>query len=89
MPGLVLLDIKMPIKGGFEVLQEMKQDESLKQVPVMMLTTSSQEGDVVKSYKYGACSYVQKPTGFESFQKIVNELVFYWTMVSKVPGTGH
>lgn len=88
MPSLVLLDIKMPRKDGFEVLKEIKGDELLKQIPVVMLTTSMQEVDVVKSYRYGTCSYVQKPVGFESFQKIVNDMMIYWTLVSKVPGTG-
>ena len=87
-PGLVLMDIKMPRMDGFQVLEEMLNDDALKHIPVVMLTTSSQERDIVKSYRHGACSYIQKPVGLDNFRKVVADLMFYWTITSKVPGTG-
>ena len=85
LPGLVLLDIRMPKKDGFEVLKEIKSDPALKHLPVIILTTSKQEEDVVKSYAYGACSFITKPVGFEQFQKMVVQFELYWALVSRVP----
>ncbi len=84
-PGLVLLDINMPRKNGLEVLHEMKQDPSLKSIPVVMLTTSRAEEDVVRSYGEGACSYIMKPVRFEEFQEAVHQFALYWTLVARIP----
>jgi len=84
-PGLVLLDINMPKKNGFEVLQAMKADPLLQSLPVVMLTTSDREDDVVRSYTHGACSYIRKPISLEQFVQVVKDFEFYWTMVSRVP----
>ncbi len=85
MPGLVLLDINMPKKTGLEALQEIKDDPKLKHIPVIVLTTSSREEDIVKSYQYGACSYLNKPVEFEDFFKVVERFELYWALVSKIP----
>ncbi len=84
-PGLMLLDIRMPKKDGFEVLKEIKSDPALKHLPVIILTTSKQEEDVVKSYAGGACSFVVKPVGFTQFQEMVRQFELYWALVARVP----
>lgn len=85
LPGLVLLDINMPRKDGFEVLEEVKGDARLRHLPVIMLTTSHREEDVVRSYSRGACSYVTKPIDFKQFQDVVRQFGLYWTLVARVP----
>jgi CheY-like chemotaxis protein len=84
-PGLVLLDINMPKKNGFEVLQAMKADPLLQSLPVVMLTTSDREDDIARSYTDGACSYIRKPMSLERFVQVVKDFEIYWTMVSRVP----
>lgn len=84
-PGLILLDINMPGKNGFEVLDELKADADLKSIPVIMLSTSSRESDVVDSYEKGACSYVTKPVRFEEFQNAITQLAIYWLRVVRLP----
>jgi len=84
-PGLVLLDINMPKKNGFEVLQAMKADPLLQSLPVVMLTTSDRDDDIVRSYTDGACSYIRKPMSLEQFVQVVKDFELYWTMVSRVP----
>ena len=85
-PGLVLLDINMPKKNGFEVLEAIKANPQLQPLPVIMLTTSERDEDVVRSYVYGACSYVRKPVTLERFIEVVKQFEVYWTLVSLVPG---
>ena len=85
MPGLILLDINMPRKNGFEVLNEMKADPALMHIPVIMLTTSDNEADVVKSYAKGACSFITKPMDFDKFGEVVKQFALYWALVSRVP----
>lgn len=85
MPALILLDINMPKKNGFEVLKEMKADPQLRSLPVVMLTTSEREEDIVRSYANGACSYVRKPVDFDQFAKVVEQFELYWTLVSRIP----
>jgi CheY-like chemotaxis protein len=84
-PGLVLLDINMPKKNGFEVLKAMKEDPLLQSMPVVMLTTSDREEDIVRSYTHGASSYIRKPMRLEQFIQVVKNFELYWTMVSRVP----
>ncbi|ALA59658.1 response regulator [Nitrospira moscoviensis] len=84
-PGLVLLDINLPKKNGFEVLDAMKADPQLQSLPVVMLTTSDREDDIVRSYAGGACSYIRKPMSLDQFAKVVKDFELYWTMVSRVP----
>ncbi len=85
-PGLVLLDINMPKKNGFEVLEAIKADPRLQALPVIMLTTSEREEDIVRSYTYGASSYVRKPVSLERFIDVVRKFELYWTLISLVPG---
>ncbi len=85
LPGLILLDINMPKMNGFEVLKEIKADPALQHLPVIMLTTSDAETDIVKSYSNGACSYIKKPVDFENLKEVVKSLELYWTLVSRIP----
>jgi len=85
VPGLILLDINMPKKNGFEVLNEIKADPSLMHIPVVMLTTSDREADIVKSYAKGACSYITKPMDFDKFQEVVRQFALYWALVARIP----
>jgi CheY-like chemotaxis protein len=87
-PGLVLLDINMPKKNGLEVLQELKQDPALRSLPVVMLTTSRAEEDVVRSYAAGACSYLMKPVDFEKLREVAHQFTLYWSLVSRIPASG-
>lgn len=85
MPGLILLDINMPKKNGFEVLNEIKTDPVLMHIPVVMLTTSDSEADIVKSYAKGACSYITKPMDFNKFGDVIKQFALYWALVARVP----
>jgi CheY-like chemotaxis protein len=84
-PGLVLLDINMPKKNGFEVLEAMKADPQLQALPVVMLTMSDREEDIVHSFTDGACSYVRKPMNVEQFARVIKEFELYWTLISRIP----
>ena len=84
-PDLVVLDINMPRKNGFEMLAEMKSDAELQSLPVVMLTMSEREEDVLRSYKQGACSYVKKPLDLGDFRRVVNQFQAYWTQVARIP----
>jgi len=88
VPDVVLLDINMPKKNGFEVLEEMKKEPRLQSLPVIMLTMSQREEDVVRSYTNGACSYIQKPVDLDRFKKLVKQYEHYWTGVSRIPKSG-
>ena len=85
LPGLVLLDINMPKMNGFEVLESIKSNPLLKAIPVIMLTTSKREEDIIRSYQEGACSFISKPVDFQDFQKVIKDFELYWTLVATVP----
>lgn len=85
MPGLVLLDINMPKKNGFEVLNEIKADPTLMHMPVVMLTTSNSESDIVKSYANGACSYITKPMDFDKLRDVAKQFALYWALIARIP----
>ncbi len=85
MPELILLDINMPKKNGFEVLKTIKEDEKLKHIPTIMLTTSKNEEEIIKSYNYGANSYITKPVSFKEFINIIKELHLYWCVTNTLP----
>ncbi|MBI2534252.1 MAG: response regulator [Deltaproteobacteria bacterium] len=85
VPGLILLDINMPRKNGFEVLNELKADPALVHIPVVMLTTSDSEADIVKSYAKGACSYITKPMDFDKFREVAKQFALYWALVARIP----
>lgn len=84
-PDLILLDLNMPKMNGREFLEEMKKDESLRLIPVVILTTSKAEEDIVKTYKLGASCYVTKPVGLDQFQKVVQAVDTFWFTVVKYP----
>jgi len=85
MPDIVLLDINMPKKNGFEVLEEMKKDPRLQALPVIMLTTSHREEDIVRSYAKGACSYIHKLVDLDQFKHLIMQFEHYWTGISRIP----
>ncbi|HEX8461959.1 MAG TPA: response regulator [Segetibacter sp.] len=84
-PKVIFLDIKMPKVSGLEVLRIIKSDERTKSIPVVMMTSSKEEKDIVESHHLGANSYVVKPVGFENFSKTIAELGFYWLLVNNTP----
>lgn len=84
-PGLVLMDINMPCQTGFEVLAEMRADEDLAQVPVVMLTSSKQESDILTAYANGACSFISKPVSFDRMREVAQHFALYWALVADVP----
>ena len=84
-PALVLLDVKLPKIDGIEVLDQMRTDASLRTVPVVMLTTSSEEQDVLRSYELGANAYVVKPVAFPEFMAAVQALGVFWAVLNAPP----
>lgn len=84
-PDLILLDLNMPKKDGREVVQEIKSDSKLKSIPIVVLTTSSAEEDVAKTYNLGANCFVTKPVGLKQFQKVVESIENFWFTVVKFP----
>ena len=84
-PIFILLDLKMPKVDGLEVLKELKTHETLKLIPVVMLTSSSEESDVVKSYRLGVNAYVIKPVDFTQFVEAIRELGLFWAALNYPP----
>ena len=84
-PGMILLDLNLPKVGGLEVLQQIKRDDHLKQIPVIVLTVSQREEDVVRSYDLGVNTYIQKPVEFENFMRVVNAVHEYWILIATLP----
>jgi len=85
VPGLILLDIKLPGIDGIEVLKTIKEDPDLKRIPVIMLTTSEREEDIVRSYEHYANSYLTKPVGFKAFEEKIAQADFYRMILNKPP----
>jgi len=85
IPGLILLDLKLPKRDGFEVLSLLKQDTRLKLIPVIMLTTSAQEEEIKRCYALGANSYITKPVQFAEFTEKIKEIELYWVLTNKLP----
>ncbi len=84
-PAVVLLDLKMPKVDGLEVLRTIKNDETLKMIPVVMLTSSREEQDLVESYKLGVNAYVVKPVNFHDFVEAVKQLGAFWAVLNEPP----
>lgn len=87
-PGMILLDLNLPKVGGMEVLQQIKKDEALKSIPVIVLTASPREEDVVRTYNLGVNTYIQKPVEFDNFMRVVHAVQEYWIVIASLPPTG-
>jgi CheY-like chemotaxis protein len=84
-PVVVLLDIKLPKVDGLEVLQQLRADDALKRTPVVMLTSSREERDIVRSYNLGVNAYVVKPVEFQGFVEAIRELGLFWAVINQPP----
>lgn len=84
-PDLILLDLNMPRMNGYEFLATIKNDEQFKSIPVVVLTTSDVESDVLRAYQLGAASYITKPVGIEPFISLIRKLSEYWVAVVRLP----
>ncbi|EMM76553.1 response regulator [Leptospira santarosai] len=83
LPSLILLDLKMPKVDGIEVLRRVRSEEFTKMLPVVILTSSAEEKDIVESYRLGVNSYVVKPLDFDKFSEVASEIGFYWILVNQ------
>ncbi len=84
-PKVILLDLKLPKVDGLEVLKAIKSDERTKIIPVVVLTSSKEEEDMIKSYKLGVNSYITKPVDFDKFTESVRDLGLYWMLLNQLP----
>jgi len=82
-PKVILLDLKLPKVSGLEILKKLKEEEQTKSIPVVVLTSSREEKDMIESYNYGVNSYVVKPIKFESFSEAVSTLGLYWLLINE------
>ena len=78
LPKLIILDLKLPKITGMEVLRQIKSDENKKVIPIVMLTSSSEEVDLIESYRYGVNSYIVKPNDYKQLQEVISEIGLYW-----------
>lgn len=85
MPKVLLLDLKMPRRDGLDVLRELKEHERTRGIPVVIMTSSNQERDLVESYRLGVNGYVTKPLDFASFTEVVAKIGMFWLLVNQVP----
>lgn len=85
VPKLILLDLKLPKVDGLEVLRQIKADERTKIIPVVILTSSQEEKDMVESYRLGANSYIFKPIDYDQFVMTISEMALYWLALNKLP----
>ncbi len=85
LPKVILLDIKMPKVSGIEVLRQIKANESTKRIPIVIMTSSKEQQDLINSYDLGVNSYVVKPVEFLGFAKAVSELGLYWLLINETP----
>lgn len=84
-PKLILLDLKLPLVDGIEVLRRIKGDPRTQMIPVVIMTSSKEESDIVESYKLGVNSYIVKPVDFEQFTDVVRQLGYYWLLLNQPP----
>lgn len=87
LPKVIFLDLKLPKIDGLEVLEQIRNNEAIKKIPVVVLTSSKEEEDVVKTYNLGVNSYIVKPVEFENFAKAIAEVGFYWLVTNITPST--
>ncbi len=85
MPQLILLDLKLPKVDGIEILNKLKSDRKRKLIPVVVLTSSKEESDLVRSYDIGVNSYIRKPVDFDQFVETVKQVGFYWLLINEQP----
>jgi CheY-like chemotaxis protein len=85
IPSLILLDLKLPRKSGLEVLQWLREQPTLRHIPVIVLTSSKESSDVSRAYQFGANSYLVKPVSFEGLLELVKSIGMYWMILSKTP----
>jgi two-component system response regulator len=85
LPKVVLLDLKLPRLGGLEVLRRLKASEPTREIPIVVLTSSREERDLVESYRLGVNSYIVKPVDFEQFMHAVSEIGLYWLLLNEIP----
>ena len=85
LPKVVLLDLKLPKLDGLDVLRRLRAEEHTKWLPIVVLTSSSQERDVIEAYQLGANSYIVKPVDFESFLEVVSNMITYWLLLNELP----
>lgn len=84
-PAFILLDIKMPRMDGLEVLKAIREDDKLKLIPVVILSSSREEQDLIKSYRLGVNAYVVKPVDFKAFIEAVKQLGIFWALINEIP----
>lgn len=84
-PSLILLDLKLPRMDGFEVLRQIKSDEHLRSIPVILLTTSADMCEIIRGYQYGANSYVTKPLKYDEFINRIRHIHYYWSQTNTLP----
>ncbi len=85
LPVVILLDLKLPRMDGLETLRNIRQEESIRLVPVVILTSSAEQQDVIKGYKLGVNSYIRKPVNFEQFVEAIKFLGLYWLLLNEPP----
>ena len=85
VPVVILLDLKLPKVDGFEVLKQIKSHEETQLIPIVILTSSKEESDLIKTYQLGANSYIVKPVDFENFSDAINQIGLYWLILNKRP----
>jgi len=85
-PKAIILDLKLPKLNGIEVLRKIKSDERTRAIPVVVLTSSQEERDLVESYNFGANSYIVKPVKFDEFANVIRDVGYYWGLINEPPG---
>jgi two-component system response regulator len=89
LPEVIFLDLKMPKVDGLEVLKTIREHQDLKHLPVVVLTSSQEEKDIVQSYKFNVNSYIVKPVDFKKFGEAIKDIGFYWLVLNKHPNSSH
>jgi two-component system, response regulator len=84
-PKVILLDLKLPKVSGLQVLRQLKSDPRTQMIPIVVLTSSAEERDMIESYQFGVNSYIVKPVDFEQFNQAVQQLGFYWVLFNQLP----